>query len=102
MTLTFVLAGMTLPSVKLFLIPVNILKIWTHEEIAVIILKLKTVLFLLQSTVSKRCRQNDKQCRPSSEQSDLGLRCLPRVRPVCSKTYDHYGYWACIYIAKFT
>ena len=24
------------------------------------------------------------------EQSDLGLHCLPR--PICPKTYDHYGY----------
>ena len=33
--------------------------------------------------MSKRCRQNGKQCRPWSEQSDLGLHCLPRL--VCKK-----------------
>ena len=26
---------------------------------------------------------------PDQEQSDLGLHCLPR--PICPKTYDHYG-----------
>ena len=26
---------------------------------------------------------------PGQEQSDLGLHCLPR--PVCPKTWDHYG-----------
>ena len=35
------------------------------------------------SNASKKCRWNGKQCR--TEQSDLGLHCLPR--PVCPKTY---------------
>ena len=26
---------------------------------------------------------------PDQEQSDLGLHCLPR--PICPKTWDHYG-----------
>ena len=29
------------------------------------------------------------------EQSDLGLHCLPT--PVCPKTWEHYGYFLCVY-----
>ena len=33
------------------------------------------------------------------EQSGLGLQCLPR--PVCPKTYDHYGIPLALYITYF-
>ena len=62
---------------------VKLLNIRTPNKIAVIILTWNSFV-LLQGNGSKRCGWNCKQCRPWSEQSDLGLHCLPRT--VCPKT----------------
>ena len=43
-------------------------------------------IILLQSNGSKQCRRNDSV---DPDQNDLGLHCL--IRPVCPKTWDHYG-----------
>ena len=52
-------------------------KNWDTRKIAVNILKLEQYCFTIELWVQK------------TAQSDQGLHCLPR--PVCPKTWDHYG-----------
>ena len=61
-------------------------KISDTQKIAVMILKLK-----LHSNGPKDADRTANSVEPdqTAPRSDLGLHCLPR--PVCPKTYNHYG-----------